>query len=222
MAGKGRNGSSNNIHEHSVHSFSQPAGLTNFTKDSGNLKPCINSFVAIKTLFSPFTPSFFVSDGALVCSREWLWWRYCVGLWFSRSWGGRGGAEEIKQPQRMTTRPSAMCLPAHSSFYLPAREGASSCKVSVGFRTSSHSQISLFNKWRLKAVVPFGVFLQPSLVGNTSFGKWPLKAEIDTTQKGRRISPNRNIGRKGGKTVPSAQRRTKLQCCLSHVHPKAM
>lgn len=96
-------------------------------------------------------------------------------------------AEEIKQPQRMTKRPGAMCLPVYSFFYLPVREGTPSCKVSVGFRTFFHFHMSLFNKLRLKAVAPFDVTLQPRLLRNNSFEKWPLKAEIDTTQKGRRV-----------------------------------
>lgn len=57
-------------------------------------------------------------------------------------------------------------------------EGSSFFKVSVGFRTFSHFQISPFNKLRLKAIVPFDFFLQPRLLRNNSFEKWPLKLKL--------------------------------------------
>lgn len=57
MEEKARDGNSSRKHEYSIHSFSQPTGLTNFTKATENLKHGINSSTAMKTFFSPFTHS---------------------------------------------------------------------------------------------------------------------------------------------------------------------
>lgn len=82
MGEKARDGNSNHMYEYSIYSFSQPTRLTNFTKVPGNLKHSINSAMAIKAFFSPFTHSLWV------CPREQSWLGYYVSLWFSRTLEG--------------------------------------------------------------------------------------------------------------------------------------
>lgn len=117
----------------------------------------------------------------------------------------------------MTKRASARCLPTYLFFYLPVMEGTSSCKVSVGFRTFFHFQISLFNldKTGLKTIVPFDFLQQPRVLRNNSFEKWPLKAEIGTTQKGRRVLQNTLQGHRERKAKLFLQQEERLSCSVA-------